>query len=366
MPDLSKRLPKRPDRMPVVVVSGFLGAGKTTFLNTLLDKNELKSSLIIVNEFGDTGLDSLFLQEEAQASGSGLLVEELTSGCLCCTLQGPLVTTLEDLLRARDNGRIKPFKQLIIETTGLADPAPILAAFARHPYLSLRYLVGGIVTVVDAAQDPALLDQTPEATAQIAVADVLAISKTDLVDDEETNTLTAALAARNMHARIADTPALTKDREWITTLLEQASPFAGQHNHNQHDHNSHEHNHEHEHEHEHEHHHAHSLVLSHTGALEQRIVTMFMDLVGMNLPGELLRVKGIVWVADPSDTQASQASQPWAVHAAGPLQHPPRPLSDPIATKLKPAENQIVVITRTDQTKRLEDLFAACLKQNRA
>jgi G3E family GTPase len=343
--------------MPVVVVSGFLGAGKTTFLSALLNKNELKDSLIIVNEFGDTGLDSLFLQEEAQASGSGLMVEELTSGCLCCTLQGPLVTTLEDLLRARDNGRIKPFKQLIIETTGLADPAPILAAFAKHPYLALRYLVGGIVTVVDAAQEPALLDQTPEATAQIAVADVLAISKTDLVDDDVITSLKAALATRNRHARVAETASLSAERGWITSLLEQASLFDG------HGEDSHHHNHDHDHDHDHDHQHAHSIALSYTGALEQRIVTMFMDLVGMNLPGELLRVKGIVWVADQSD---AQASQPWAVHSAGPLQHPPRPLSDQITTRLKPLENQIVVITRTDQSKRLEDLFAACLKQNRA
>jgi hypothetical protein len=89
--------------------------------------------MVIVNEFGDAGLDSLFLEAESEAQGSGLMIEELTSGCLCCTLQGPLVTTLEDLLRARDNGRIKPFKQLIIETTGLADPAPFWAPSPSTP-----------------------------------------------------------------------------------------------------------------------------------------------------------------------------------------------------------------------------------------
>lgn len=360
---------KRPDRMPVLVLSGFLGAGKTTFLNRILALQELEGSLVIVNEFGDAGLDSLFLREEAQASGSGLLVEELTSGCLCCTLQGPLVTTLEDLLRARDNGRIKPFRQLIIETTGLADPAPILGAFAKHPYLSLRYLVGGIITVVDAAQEISQLDATPEATAQIAVADMLAMSKTDLVDEAALDAKSAALAARNPHAQISTTDALASDGRWLSALLEQASLITDISQPHEHGYS-----HNHAHDHHHDHQHAYSVMLTHQGPLEQRIITMFMDLVGMNLPGELLRVKGVVWVAGEAPTQATPtltsptlaAPTPWAVHAAGTLQHPPRPLSHAIADQLEEGANQIVVITRTDQSKRLEDLFAACIKQNRA
>jgi G3E family GTPase len=140
--------------------------------------------MVIVNEFGDAGLDSLFLEAESEAQGSGLMIEELTSGCLCCTLQGPLVTTLEDLLRARDNGRIKPFKQLIIETTGLADPAPILGAFAGTPICRCAIWLAASSPWSMPRKRWASLDATPEATAQIAVADVLALSKTDLVDEK--------------------------------------------------------------------------------------------------------------------------------------------------------------------------------------
>ena len=335
--------PSLPDKMPVMIVSGFLGAGKTTFLNRLLGTPEMKGSLVLVNEFGDAGLDGLFLEEEAQKTGSGLMVRELTSGCLCCTLQGPLVATLEDLLRARDNGRIAPFAQLVIETTGLADPAPILGAFARHPYLSLRYLVGGILTVVDASQDPQQLDATPEAAAQIAVADVLAISKSDLVDGASLARLETALSLRNAHALRDTTDALAGKPAWLEALLGQANPIIAT------DAQGHAHTHTHDHA------HAHSITVQTDEPLAQSTLARFMDLLAMNLPGDLLRVKGIAWIASEG------TAEPWAVHAAGPLQHPARPISGPVAARLDRDATRIVVITRSDQGARIGDLFAACL-----
>lgn len=342
--------------MPVIVFSGFLGAGKTTFLNTLLAGPALQDSMIIVNEYGDAGLDSLFLEAEGAAKGEGLMVEELTSGCLCCTLQGPLVQTLEDLLRARDNGRIAPFKQLVIETTGLADPGPILGAFARHPYLSLRYLVGGIVTVVDAAQEPTRLDESPEAVAQIAVADVLALSKTDLVDGEETDALRRALTQRNPDALLATTAQLGADTNWLQNLLDQVDAKAVALA----DHAGGDEPHHHAHHHDHDHHHAYSQVVETSEPVSERALQMFMDLLAMNFPGDLLRVKGIAWIAGEG---AESEPSPWAVHAAGPLQHPARPLSDGVVARLPDTATRIVVITRTDQNARIVDLFEACLRQ---
>jgi hypothetical protein len=129
--DASARRPPGPD--PAHRPHGFLGAGKTTLPERLLRDPALADTVVIVNEFGEIGLDHLLIEK----------VDEdmilLAAGCLCCTVRGDLITTLEDLLRRRDNGRIAPFRRVLIETTGLADPAPILHAVLYHPYLSLRY-----------------------------------------------------------------------------------------------------------------------------------------------------------------------------------------------------------------------------------
>jgi G3E family GTPase len=163
--------------IPLAVLTGFLGAGKTTVLNRLLKAPEMAASLVIVNEFGEVGIDGALV--EASAEG----IVELASGCLCCTLRGDLVDTLTDVLARLDDGRLLKLNRVIVETSGLADPAPVLHTIMRHPMLVTRFRLDAVLTVVDAVNGAATLDNHAEAVKQAAVADRLILTKSDLVAD---------------------------------------------------------------------------------------------------------------------------------------------------------------------------------------
>src|ERR1700740_3613650 len=166
------RSPRAP--LPLTVLTGFLGAGKTSLLNRLIKDPALAETAVIINEFGEIGLDHLLVEK----IDDNLVL--LQSGCLCCTMRGDLVGALEKLLRDVDNGRAK-FRRVVIETTGLADPAPVLQTAMAHHYLVLRFRLDGVIAVVDAVNGMATLDAHMESVKQTAVADRIVLTKTDLV-----------------------------------------------------------------------------------------------------------------------------------------------------------------------------------------
>lgn len=185
-------------RIPVVVLTGFLGAGKTTLLNHLLGTPAMAGTAVLINEFGDVAVDHHLVDKIDEA----LVV--LDGGCICCSVQGDLVRALKLLFKRAAQREIGPLGRVLIETTGLADPAPVIHTLMEEPFIAARFRIDGVVTAVDATHAESQLDTQREAVRQVAMADRLLLTKCDLASPEQRERVTARLARLNPGAPLME------------------------------------------------------------------------------------------------------------------------------------------------------------------
>jgi G3E family GTPase len=336
-------------RLPVTILTGFLGSGKTTLLAAVLRRPELARTAIIINELGDIGLDHELVR--IGGDDSALL---LPGGCVCCTIRSDFADTLRDLFQSRVRGRIPEFDRVILETTGLADPAPIIHTLISDPITAARYRLDGVVATIDTVHGAAQLDRHREAVKQAAVADRLILTKTDLANLEATNALIARLDAINPAVRpiisvrgeIEPTAILAsgfgpKGAEvdgWLAA--EAARP----------DHHHHDHHHEHGLD---PHRHGDgidSFSLTFATPLDWDEVAESLDRLAASVGENLLRVKGILDVVG--------SDRPVVVQGVQHLFHPPELLESWHGAE---RSSRIVFITRDIERSAIERAFSALL-----
>ena len=296
----------------VTVISGFLGSGKTTLLNRALRDPSMANTAVVINEFGEVGLD------QALAAQSDDTIMVLENGCLCCTVFGDLVTTLNNLYHAREAGEIPRFDHVVIETSGLADPSPLIQAFLSDPVLAGLYRIGTVVATVDAVNGPNTLDNHVKSVRQVALADHILITKLDLIEPTRAKAaeteLTSRLRRLNPAAKISriDDPSFSIGALLRTEGLDpdnakaDARAWLNAAAYEQVD----EHHHHHDGDHaDHDHHHLHdrdiaSFCFVREKPIPREALRLLLDALQHNLGPNLLRVKGIVHVAEEPERPA--------------------------------------------------------------
>jgi G3E family GTPase len=265
---------------PVTVLTGYLGAGKTTLLNRILTETHGKRYAVIVNEFGEVGIDNDLIVNADEE------IFEMNNGCICCSVRGDLIRILEGLMKRRGK-----FDGIIVETTGLADPAPVAQTFLVDDDVRRNTKLDAIVTVIDAKHLLGEIDQAPEAQEQIAFADVVLLNKTDLVSEPDIKTIEARIRSINPYAMIHRTERCALDLEKVldrnafdlNRVLEFEPDFLDE-----------------AHDHEHDSHVKSLSLTTDTSLIPQKFLPWIQDVVQQFGP-DILRLKGIIQFKDDPD-----------------------------------------------------------------
>ena len=328
-------------QIPVTVITGFLGSGKTTLLSSILKKKEMQKTAVIINEFGEIGLDHALIEHTDEN------IVELQSGCICCTIQGDLNKTLIDLFDKMMNGKVSSFNRVLIETTGLANPVPIIHTLMSSIELIRIYSLDGVITVVDSVNGEKTLDLHEESLKQLALAEKIILSKTDIVDKDEINSLIYRIKEINPVSQIVfskfgnipleeifglgayDPYKKSADvKKWLA-----AEKYKDKKHHHHHDVNRHSEN-------------IRAFSMMSENPVNMIAFSFFRDMITAALGANLLRMKGIINIAGEE--------RPAVIHGVQHIFHPVQWLE---TWPDNDRRTKLVFITQNIKKEQIEDFF---------
>ena len=351
---MTQRRDQLSDRLPVTIITGFLGCGKTTLLAKLLRHPAMGQTAVIINEFGEIGLDHDLIETSDETDVT------LMGGCLCCTVKGDLIDTMQRLHIRRRTGDVQPFERLVIETTGLADPAPVLQSIMADRQLERWYRLDGVVTLIDAVNGMDTLDRHQEALKQAAVADRLVITKTDLAAKDNVDALRAKLRELNPAATLleANHGDLSPERLLDAGVFDPTSKSpdverwlneeAYAHHHDQHGHGHHHHDINRYDE------HISAFCVRYDRPIPSAAAGFFLEILMTECGSDLLRFKGMINIAD-------EPSKPMVIHGVQHVIHAPVYLD---SWPSEDRDTRLVFIVR-DRTKESIERLLDVLLDNR-